>query len=134
MESFKKLIELVDLKNEIDIKRGEARHMDINWTLNEIIDEVREVREEIKESNHTYLDDELADILWGWLMLTKKTNYKNLSSNIETIVKKTLTKYSQRITPLKGDKDDHKRWKEVKKIQKRRLEEEHRSRLCEQKD
>ena len=134
MENFKKLIELVDFKNEIDIKRGEARHMDINWALDEIIDEVREVREEIKDNNHTYIDDELADILWGWLMLAKKTNYKNLSSSIETIVDKALDKYSQRVSALKGDKDDSQRWKEVKKIQKRRLEEEHRSRLCDKKD
>jgi NTP pyrophosphatase (non-canonical NTP hydrolase) len=130
MENFKKLIELVEVKNRIDIKRGEEKYLDINWALDEIISEVQEVRDEIKESNHTYLDDELADILWGWLMLVKKTNYKNLSSDIKSIADKALIKYSQRITPLKGDKQDYKRWKEVKEIQKRRLEEEHRSRKC----
>ena len=130
MENFKKLIELVEIKNRIDIKRGEEKYLDINWALDEIISEVQEVRDEIKESNHTYLDDELADILWGWLMLVKKTNYKNLSSDIKSITDKALIKYSQRITPLNGDKQDYKRWKEVKEIQKRRLEEEHRSRKC----
>ena len=134
MESFNKLIELVDFKHQIDIKRGKAKYMDLNWIMEEIIDEVREVKEEIKENNHIYIDDELADILWGWLMLVKKTNNKNLSSDIETVTQKALIKYSQRVNSLRGDIKDNRRWKDVKELQKRRLEEEHRSKRCKELD
>jgi len=130
MEKFNKLIELVDIKNKIDIKRGDSKYMNIEWMLNQIVEEVNEVKNEVKENNHIYLDDELADILWAWLMLVEKTHFKGLSSDINTIVDKAFSKYSQRVLPLKGTQEDKTIWKNIKSIQKRRLEEEHRSRKC----
>jgi len=63
-------------------------------------------------------------------MLVEKTHFKGLSSDINTIVDKAFSKYSQRVLPLKGTQEDKTIWKNIKSIQKRRLEEEHRSRKC----
>ncbi len=45
--------------------------MDNNWLLNEILEEIEEVREELKPDNIPYIEDELGDILWGWLILVE---------------------------------------------------------------
>ena len=124
MQKLKKLIELVAHKHQIDLKRGEAKYMDINWLLEAINDEVQEVKEEIKPNNRPYLEDELGDIFWGWLTLIEKLKDEGLVSSHEKILQRCLTKYEQRILALKGTSEDHAIWQEVKKEQKMVLEKE----------
>ncbi len=123
MQNLKKLIALTEHKQKIDLKRGEAKYMDTNFLLDSITDEVEEVREEIKPNNLAHLEDELGDILWGWLILVEKLKEREFIGSHEDIFKRTLKKYEERILPLNGDKNDHKIWKEVKAKQKIMLEE-----------
>jgi len=124
MQEIKELIELANLKDTIDIKRGEEKYFDIEWLIGELLSEVDEVKEEIKENNAPLLEDELGDILWGWLILVQKLKAKGLVVSHENIIKRALKKYQQRITPLKGNKEDCDIWKNVKEKQKLELKKE----------
>jgi len=124
MQEIKELIELVNLKDTIDIKRGEEKYFDIEWIIGELLSEVDEVKEEIKENNAPLLEDELGDILWGWLILVQKLKAKGLVSSHENIIKRALKKYQQRVISLKGDERDHDIWKNVKEKQKLELKKE----------
>ena len=121
---MKRLIELAVLNHQIDLKRGEPKYMDNEWLLNSIIDEVKEVKDEIKPNNVAHLEDELSDILWGWLTLVEKLKDRGYVTSHEAILQRALKKYEQRILPLKGDERDDAIWKEVKARQKEELERE----------
>ena len=124
MKNLKKLIALTEHKQKIDLKRGEAKYMESDFLLDSITEEVEEVREEIKPNNLAHLEDELGDILWGWLILVEKLKEREFVGSHEDIFKRTLKKYEERILPLNGDENDHKIWKEVKAKQKIMLEED----------
>ena len=119
-----KLIELVAHKHQIDLKRGESNYMDSDWLLNAIVEEVQEVKEEIKPNNVAHLEDELSDILWGWLTIVENLKDEGYVSSHEAILQRGLKKYEERILSLKGEERDHAIWKEVKARQKEELEKE----------
>jgi len=127
MQTLEKLIALAKHKQAIDLKRGEAKFMNPHWLLDSIRDEVEEVREEIKADNVPYLEDELSDILWGWMILVEKLKDDAYVGSHEAIMKRALKKYEERILPLKGDSGDHEIWREVKARQKEVLREENKS-------
>ena len=131
MKELEKLIELVAHKQKIDLKRGEAKYMDTDWIAQSIVDEVKEVQDEIRADNVAHLEDELSDILWGWLTLVEKLKDSGYVESHEAILKRALKKYEERILPLYGDKRDHAIWREVKGRQKELLEEERVNRLKE---
>ena len=121
---MKKLIDLVAYKHQIDLKRAEVKYMDSDWLLNAIVDEVQEVKEEIRPNNVAHLEDELSDILWGWLTVVEKLKDEGYVTSHEAILERGLKKYEERILFLKGDERDHAIWKEVKARQKKELEKE----------
>ena len=121
---MKKLIDLVAYKHQIDLKRAEAKYMDSDWLLNAIVEEVQEVKEEIRPNNLAHLEDELSDILWGWLTVVENLKDEGYVTSHEAILERALKKYEQRILSLKGDERDHAIWKEVKYKQKKVLERE----------
>jgi len=104
----------------------EPKFTDNQWLLDAIIAEVEEVKEEIKPNNRAYLEDELSDILWGWLSLVENLKSDGLVGSHEAIFKRALKKYEERILPLKGTSEDHVIWREVKRRQKEELQEESR--------
>jgi len=113
-----KLVELAKLKDKIDIKRGEEKYFDYNWLIGQIAEELDEVAVEIKEQNSAYLEDELSDILWGWIILVEKLNSKGYCGTVEDIMHRAKKKYSERVLPLKGNSEDYVIWREVKQKQK----------------
>jgi len=121
---MKKLIKLVAYKHQLDLKRDEPKYMDYNWITQAIVDEVAEVKDEIRPNNKAYLEDELSDILWGWLTLVENLKGKGYVGSHESILKRALKKYEERILPLYGDERDHKIWREVKEKQKEVLKKE----------
>ncbi|NPA82740.1 MAG: nucleotide pyrophosphohydrolase [Epsilonproteobacteria bacterium] len=124
MPEIEKLIELARHKHQIDLKRGIKKYMDTKWLLDEIKEEVDEVRKEIKEKNRPLLEDELGDILWSLFILMAKLENEKYIESFDKVFKRALNKYTQRITPLKGEKEDDRRWQEIKERQKRALQEE----------
>ena len=123
-KKLKKLIKLSKYKSKIDKKRGNKKYFNHKWLLNEIISEVKEVKKEIKKSNIAYLEDELGDILWGWIILVEKLRQKGYIKSHNNILKRVLKKYSQRIYALNGDDKDNSIWEKIKKIQKKELKKE----------
>jgi len=124
MKALEALLKLAKHKKQIDLKRGEAKFMNPHWLLDNIRDEVEEVREEIKSDNIAYLEDELSDILWDWMILVEKLKDNNYIGSHEDIMKRALKKYEERILPLNGDSGDDEIWRKVKARQKIALEKE----------
>jgi len=125
MQACKELIELSKLNHQKDLKRGTLRYLDNDNLLNAIINEVQEVKEEIKEHNIPKLEDELCDILWGWMMLVENLKDVGLTRSHEQILQRALKKYKERIIPLVGEpKKDEAIWQRVKSEQKVALEQE----------
>lgn len=124
MKELKELIKLVAYKHQLDLKRNEEKYMDTDWIAQSIVDEVKEVQEEIKPNNIAHLEDELSDILWGWLTLIENLKDKGYVESHESIIERALKKYEERILPLYGDERDHDVWREVKAKQKEALEKE----------
>jgi hypothetical protein len=119
---MKKLIKLVAYKHELDIKRGQSKYMDTDWIAQSIVDEIDEVKAEIMANNAPHLEDELSDILWGWLTLVENLKRRGCVKSHGSILKRALKKYEERILPLHGDNRDDNIWNEVKAKQKKVLE------------
>ena len=126
MEVLNELIELVKYKHELDLKRAEAKYMDSAWLLQAMRSEIDEVKAEIKPNNKAYLEDELSDILWGWLTLIENLKDEGYVGSHEDVMQRGLKKYKERILSLYGDERDHKVWREVKAKQKEALKKEQR--------
>ena len=124
MQEINELINLAKQKHQIDLKRDAVKHIDPNWLLNQLTSEIEEVKEEIKPSNLPYLEDELADILWNWMMLVELLQGKEYVGSHEAIIKRAIKKYEERVSPLNGDDADKTIWDKVKARQKLELAEE----------
>jgi len=124
MQNLKRTIELVSKKCDLDITREDKDLIDPYWLLDAIVKEAQEVKEEIKPNNSPYLEDELGDILWGWIALVEKLKRQGFVGTHEDIFRRMLKKYQERIEPLDGTMRDYDTWKEVKERQKQSLEDE----------
>ena len=124
MQNLKRTIDLVSKKCDLDISREEKDLMNPYWLLDAIVQEAQEVKEEIKPNNSPYLEDELGDILWGWILLVEKLKRQGFVGTHEDIFRRMLKKYQERIEPLDGTMKDYDTWKEVKERQKQSLEDE----------
>ena len=124
MQELKKIIELVNKKCDLDISRDDKNLIDPYWLLEAILQEVQEVKEEIKPNNTPHLEDELGDILWGWIALVEKLKRQGFVGTHEDIFKRMLKKYRERIEPLDGTIKDYETWQDVKIKQKEALDRE----------
>ena len=124
MQNLKNIINLVSKKCNLDKTREDKDLMNPHWLLDAIVQETKEVKEEIRPNNKAHLEDELGDILWGWLALVEKLKQDGFVGTHEDIFKRTLKKYEERIEPLDGTMRDYKTWQEVKAKQKEALKEE----------
>ena len=121
MKEIEELIDLAKLKNDIDLKRGDERFFDEEWLMEQLISEVHEVEEEMKLKNTPFLEDELGDILWSWIILVKKLEDKGFINSCQSVIKRTLKKYKERVNSIDGSIDDYKKWEEIKIKQKNEL-------------
>ncbi len=86
-----------------------------------ILDEVEEVREELKEDNYVYLEDELGDIFWDYACLLESLE-REWKINKSRVFERCYEKFSERLNP---DGSNNGEWNDVKKNQKEKLKEEH---------
>ncbi len=124
MKALNELIELVKYKHQLDLKRAEPKYMDSAWLLQAMRDEIDEVKAEIKPNNKAHLEDELSDILWGWLTLIENLKEEGYIGTHQEVIERGLKKYQERILPLYGDERDHQIWRDVKAKQKEALSKE----------
>ena len=123
MNYINELLTLSEINHEKDLKRGLKEHLKPEYLFKAYHNELDEAYAEVRPNNQAFLEDELADILWCWFMTTKRLEKLELISNQETIFKKALKKFQERVLPLNCNLEhDKKIWQEVKTKQKRALE------------
>jgi NTP pyrophosphatase (non-canonical NTP hydrolase) len=88
-----------------------------------LIDELEEVKVEIKENNEIYLKDELGDILWNFSVLIALLENRGFLEKADSVFEQAYTKYSERSPAFL--KLDNNLWEQIKKTQKERLEKQH---------
>lgn len=128
-----KLIELSDSwieRFEDDAKKDNPKYNDFyKWWetyFNWIIDEMDEVKEQIKLGNAVYLEDELWDVFWGYICMLKIFEKKWYIVDTKKVFERCHKKLSERIKATKeADWGSYWAWNETKKKQKKELKDEH---------
>ena len=91
--------------------------------LSGLVEEVNEVREEIKGNNEVHLIDELSDIAWDYVALLSVLEEHKLISSAEDVISHAHNKYSERTVGTAENFND--KWFEVKEGQKKELSKRH---------
>jgi len=81
--------------------------------------ELDEVQEEINKGTRAHLEDELGDILWGYLNVLVNLEHEG-KITVTEVFRRSLTKYSERVDGIKAGKS----WKDIKIKQKAELQAE----------
>lgn len=124
---LKQLMQVVDKKFKLNTQQCENDKLPLlkKWTesdfyLDAIIDEVEEVRWELKHNNTVFLEDELWDILWDYLNLLYCLEYE-WKADMTKVLERALKKYKERADWL----EQWVSWDEIKSWQKQELLKEH---------
>ncbi|MGR6841766.1 MazG nucleotide pyrophosphohydrolase domain-containing protein [Aliivibrio wodanis] len=88
--------------------------------LDAFIDEVEEVKYEIKADRQCFLEDELGDLLWNYVCLLEHLELEGKVAK-DQIFRRALKKYSERVS-ARNIQDN---WDDVKERQKQELINEH---------
>lgn len=88
-----------------------------------LIDEVEEVKAEVREHNEVHLTDELSDIAWDYAVVLALAEYRGLVPSVESILAHGYEKYAERAPAFLEASED--RWDEVKAKQKADLKQKH---------
>jgi len=124
---FEKIIKLADKRVDFHIKNDKK-----NWVEKHSIDvykkwliwEVEEAFDEIKENNSVYLEDELWDIFWTYIVLLQGLQKKWYITSVEKVFERSFNKFSERLDYVVKNNYDW-AWKEIKDIQKNKIKKEH---------
>ncbi len=122
LEIIQKIITLSSNRIPYLIRNGEWDFYKWSETyIKWMIDEIEEVKEELKENNHVYLEDELWDIFWDYMCFLESLE-QEWKINKSRVFDRCYAKFSGRLNP---DGSNNGEWSTVKKIQKEKLKEEH---------
>lgn len=88
--------------------------------LDAFIDEVEEVKFEIKAERKCFLEDELGDLLWNYVCLLEHLELEDKVDKLK-VFRRALQKYSERVI-ARNTQDS---WEDVKERQKKDLLSEH---------
>lgn len=91
--------------------------------LEGLMDEVAEVRAEIREHNEVHLTDELSDIAWDYAVVLALAEYRGLIENAESVLVHGAAKYGERAPAFLEPSEDM--WDAVKAKQKADLKARH---------
>ena len=126
------LINMKNIEKILNLAKNRIKYFTENKTgwytghevyLKALTKELGEATKEIKENNSVYLEDELGDVLWDYLLLLSGLEEEGLIKR-EKVFERCYKKFSERIDYV-TDKDEYEAWDEIKKIQKERRKEEH---------
>jgi len=103
--------------------RARTTEIALKKYLEGLVDEVREVKEEIREDNEIHLVDELSDIAWNYAVLLELLAERGLIPEVDVVMEHAHEKYTQRMPAfLEGSSD---LWSEIKSTQKQELKKKH---------
>ncbi len=120
---LKKLLTIVKQKHEIDKKQ--EWYQGYSSYFQGLKDEVEEVQTEIKENNTIHLEDELGDILRDYFNLLETLADEGKITSLENVLSRAEQKYTERIETILDAKLKDWTWNRIKKLQKKRLAQEH---------
>ena len=103
----------------VDVPTGEI----LERYLSGLMDEVAEVRAEIREHNEVHLTDELSDIAWDYAVVLALAEQRGLIGSAESVLAHGYTKYAERAPAFLESSED--KWDEVKAKQKAELKARH---------
>ena len=88
-----------------------------------LLDEVEEVKKELKENNEVHLVDELSDIAWDYAVMLALLEQRGLITRAEDVLEHAHEKYTERAPAfLEGSQD---LWEQIKQKQKIELAQKH---------
>ena len=87
-----------------------------------VLDEIQEVKDEYRENNSVYLEDELWDVFWDYMCLLHSLEQEK-KIDMEKVFERCYKKFSERIW-VNWDWNWN-NWQEVKQAQKQELLQEH---------
>ncbi len=95
--------------------------------LKEIINEIGEVKVEIRDDNVIYLEDELGDVFWDYLMILKFLEKEKKTRSVKEVFAHAIEKYKEIYQIFETDNidDTDRMWLEIKNKQKKELKERH---------
>lgn len=131
--TLKKIINLSDSwieHFEEDAKSDNPEHADFyKWYetyFNWILEEMEEVKDEIKLNNTVHLEDELWDVLWWYVCLLQIFKKNWYITDVKKVFERSYKKLSERIDAHnQQDSTTYWSWIETKKKQKKELKDEH---------
>jgi NTP pyrophosphatase (non-canonical NTP hydrolase) len=86
--------------------------------------ELQEAKEEYKDNNSVYLEDELWDVFWTYLCLLNSLESEWKITSIDKVFERCYEKFIERVWE-NGDNYWSEIWEEIKKRQKIRRKKEH---------
>ena len=114
------------LKARIDhlekIKTKDSRYQWSETYFQALLNEAQEVKDEIKENNSVYLEDELWDVFRNFVCLAYALENEWKITSIDKIFDRCYTKLNWRINEFWEERGD---WDEMKQAQKKELKKEH---------
>lgn len=120
---MKKIVELADSRIEYLHNKDNCNWYDGYSTYIEWLEEeLEEVKDEIKENNSVYLEDELWDVFWDFVCLINSLE-QDWYIDKKKVIERCFKKFDGRL--VDGPRFEAKRWKEIKEKQKLELKREH---------
>ncbi|MCH2189269.1 nucleotide pyrophosphohydrolase [Candidatus Gracilibacteria bacterium] len=89
----------------------------------ELVQEIREAKDEHRENNSVYLEDELGDVFWDYLMLLQALKAEGKITSIDAVLQRSYNKFIERVGPDGSGGEGN--WDEIKAGQKLRRKKEH---------
>ncbi|MBE3766181.1 nucleotide pyrophosphohydrolase [Vibrio parahaemolyticus] len=111
------LQKIAALKSQRDLEgtwfKGSSTYLDA------LVEEVAEVKEELKSGRQCFLEDELGDLLWDFVCLIEHLELEGKVDK-ERVFQRSVNKYSERVT----ERSPSETWDDVKLRQKLELKKE----------
>ena len=123
MENIKKLLEVAEKRIQYFIDKKIPWYTWHKVFLDWLVEELEEAKEEIKQNNSVYLEDELGDVFWDMMCLLTSLEQEWLIKK-EKVFERAYKKFSERINYVQS-REEMQSWEEIKKIQKQRRQKEH---------
>lgn len=114
-ELMENLQSLAEIKAQRDLKG--SWYKDIHTYLDSLLDEIKEVKDELKLDRQCFLEDELADLLWNISCILEHLDIEGRVDK-ENVFKRAHFKYEKRVKNRAGVDS----WESVKEQQKIELE------------
>ncbi len=124
MEKFRDILNIAreNIRNNPSLQGRPVDEVALQYIAG-LKDEVEEVKDEIKEQNNVYLEDELSDIAWDYACVLAQLEKAGYIDSTEAVIAHGFTKYSERAPAFLESSEEM--WDAIKTKQKAELKKRH---------